>query len=152
MNVKQVELAGYLRARALIVRRGNNEIEFREFARWGEPLESGIGRVLREELIAGGVGAVLVPGARRDNLSYDYILNVRVLACEGGVGGAVVFRAVWELTNAQPGSNSAAVAGGEFRPADLRWDGKTEASLTAELSQAVTGLASEISAALGKKP
>ena len=63
VQLRSVELASYLRARPVIVRRGNNEIEFREFARWGEPLELGIGRVLREELLArGAASAVFTSG------------------------------------------------------------------------------------------
>ena len=133
------------------MRRGNNEIEFREFARWGEPLELGIERVLREELIArGAAGAVMATSARRDKVTYDYQLTVRVLACEGAGGGGVVFRAVWELTPEKKEANPGTAASGDFRPADLRWDGKTEASLAAQLSQAVAGLAAEIAAALGR--
>ena len=49
LHLREVELASYLRTRPLIVRRGANEIEFREFALWGEPLEMGISRVLRED-------------------------------------------------------------------------------------------------------
>ena len=50
----------------MIVRRGKNEIEFREFAQWGEPLDLGIGRVLREELVArGAASAVQGAGMRR---------------------------------------------------------------------------------------
>src|SRR5688572_3226314 len=43
--LQPVEVASYLRSRPMIVRRGDNEIQFREFARWGEPLELGIARV-----------------------------------------------------------------------------------------------------------
>ena len=67
LYVREVELAGYLRSRPLIVRRGENEIEFREFALWGEPLDLGIARVLREELLASGVVKVVVTSpARRE--------------------------------------------------------------------------------------
>jgi uncharacterized protein len=150
VHLREVELTDYLRARPMIVRRGDNEIEFREFARWGEPLELGIGRVLREELVArGAASAVRAPGVRREHVNYDYTLAVRVLAAEGSANGAVVFRAIWELSTTGP--KAAAVAHGDFRPVELHWDGKTEASLAAQLSQAVAGLAGEISGALAKK-
>ena len=147
MQLRPVEVAGYLRSRPLIVRRGDNEIEFREYARWGEPLEQGIGRVLREELRARGS---VVPGSPgRDSPAFDYHLTVRVLACEGTAAGAVDFRAVWELTKA--GDKPVAAAGGEFRAEGLRWDGKSEASLAARLSEAVAELATEIAAAVARK-
>lgn len=150
VHLGPVELASYLRARPIIVRRGENEVEFREFARWGEALEIGIARVLREELLArGGASAVLQAGSRRSHAAHHYDLNVRVLAAEGDVSGAVLFRAVWELT--PPGSKPGEMIRGEYRARDQRWDGKNEAVLAAELSKAVSALAAEIAAALPKK-
>ena len=55
LQLRPVEVAGYLRNPAMVVRRGEHEIEFRDVARWGEPLELGIARVLGEELRARGV-------------------------------------------------------------------------------------------------
>lgn len=150
VQLREVELANYLRSRPVIVRRGENEIEFREFALWGEPLDLGIARVLREELLAqGAASTVLSAAARRDYASADLTLSVRVLACEGTANGNVAFRAVWVLAGTDP--KVAPVAQGDFRPADLQWDGKSEASLAAQLSQAVAGLAGEIAVALKKK-
>ena len=97
----------------------------------------------------GAFSAVLTSGARREFSNYDYVLSVRVLACEGSAGGGVVFRAVWDLSTTGP--KAAVVGGGDFRPAELRWDEKSEASLAAELSLAVAGLAGEIAGALAKK-
>ncbi|MBL9202476.1 MAG: membrane integrity-associated transporter subunit PqiC [Opitutaceae bacterium] len=151
VQLREVELASYLRSRPMVVRRGENEVEFREFARWGEPLESGVARVLREELLArGAAGAVHTAGARRDATKTDAILTVRVLACEGLAGGAVAFRAIWELAPAGPDSKVPA-ARGDFRAAELRWDGKNEAALAAQLSQAVSALAAEIAVALARR-
>lgn len=149
VHLRPVELASYIKAKPIIVRRGGNEIEFREYARWGEPLELGIGRVLREDLVArGAAGAVLAAGLRAVEVDYDYTLVVRVLACEGGADGAVYFRAVWELATA--GAVPKSVARGEVQPTDLRWDGKSEGALAAQLSKAVAALAEEIATALTK--
>ncbi|MES2695853.1 MAG: PqiC family protein [Verrucomicrobiota bacterium] len=147
--LRPVEVASYLRARAMVVRRGSNEIEFREFARWGESLEIGVARVLREELLArGAASSVSAGGSRREHVASDApVLSVRVLACEGMTHGGVAFRAAWELT----GHDGKAIASGDYRATDLRWDGKSEASLAAQLSQAVAGLAGEVAAGLAKK-
>jgi uncharacterized protein len=146
VHLRAIDLANYLRARPLIVRRGDNEIQFREFARWGEPLDLGLGRVLREELLArGAVSAVVL---RAGPATYTHELAVRVLACEGGADGTVIFRAVWEISTI--GTQPAVVARGDYRAADLRWDAQGEGSLAAQLSVAVAGLATEISAALKK--
>jgi hypothetical protein len=150
VHLREVEVAAYLRARSIIVRRGDNEIEFREFARWGEALDQGIGRVLREELLArGAAGAVLAPGLRTPGVAYDRELKVRVLASEGGAGGGINFRAVWDLTTA--GAKPELIAHGDFRATNLTWDGANEAMLVAKLSEAVAGLAAEISTALAKR-
>lgn len=149
VHLRPVELASYIKAKPIIVRRGDNEIEFREFARWGEPLELGIGRVLREDLVArGAAGAVLAAGLRATDSDYDYTLVVRVLACEGGTDGAVHFRAVWEL--ATTGLAPKLAARGDVQPAGLRWDGKSEGALAAQLSKAVAILAEDVAAGLGR--
>ena len=150
VHLRPVELASYLRSRPVIVRRGDNEIEFREFAHWGEPLDLGIARVLREELLARGAASAVVTSSTRGEVhGRELNLTVRILACEGGANGSVAFRAVWEL--ASTGAQGGTIAKGHFHPEDLRWDGKSEAALAAQLSQAVAGLASEIAAALERR-
>lgn len=150
VNLRALELADYLRSRALVVRRGENEIEFREFAQWGEGLDLGIARVLREELLArGSVAAVQLPGSRATSghgAGGEVDLRIRVLACEGGADGTIAFRAAWELT---PGAGRPGTRG-DYRAANVRWQQKDEASLAAGISEAVAGLAAEISNALAK--
>jgi uncharacterized lipoprotein YmbA len=145
IRLRPVELANYLKARPMIVRRGDNEIEFREYARWGEPLDLGLARVLRERLLASHV-ARMVTGAVVKPAEGDRVrdLTIRVLSCEGGADGSVRFHAVWEISDA----TSKVLAQGDFNPPDLKWNAKTEDTLAAALSEAARGLASEIAAAL----
>jgi len=147
VQLRAIDVANYLSGRPMVVRRSENEIDFREFARWGESLELGIGRVLREELERRGAARVVTSAAaRRDAAGGQSTLSIRVLACEGLANGEVAFRAGWELTSA--GANGLPPKSGEFRAQGLRWDGKHEGSLAAALSQAVAALAGEIAAAL----
>jgi uncharacterized lipoprotein YmbA len=147
VHLRPVELASYIKAKPMIVRRGDNEIEFHEYARWGEPLELGIGRVLREELLTrGAASAVLAAGLRAFNVDYDYELSVRVLSCEGTTNGGVLFRATWELSTT--GVAPKIAAHGDFRAENLKWDGKSEGSLAAQLSKAVSNLGGEIATGL----
>lgn len=141
VQFRPVEAAGYLRNPPIVVRRGEHEVEFRDLARWGEPLEQGIARVLREELRARGVSAA-GDGAREET---PPTLGVRVLACEGTAAGAVEFRAAWELVGTGAGGK---IRRGEFRATGLRWDPRNESTLAARLSEAVAGLAEEISQAV----
>ncbi|NBW62477.1 MAG: hypothetical protein EBR33_04600 [Synechococcaceae bacterium WB4_1_0192] len=137
VQLRPVEVAGYLRNRAMVIRRGASEIEFREHARWGEPLEQGVARVLAAGLRARGIAvAAPAPGVP--------VLAVRILACEGGAEGAVIFRAGWDL------SGAVAPVSGEFSSDGLRWDGKSEESLASLLGEAVDALAREIASGCGK--
>lgn len=150
VHLRSVELANYLRTRSLIVRKGQNEIEFREFAQWGEGLDLGIARVLREALLASGrAGLVQLPGSRTgSDGSSNAELRIRVLSCEGNLDGGINFRAVWELS-----ANGAAgpVTRGDYHATGLSWDTKNEASLAAGISEAVTVLAADIAASLAKR-
>ncbi|PAW80857.1 MAG: hypothetical protein B9S27_05250 [Opitutia bacterium Tous-C8FEB] len=132
--LRPVEVPAYLRQPALVVRRGGNEVTFREAARWGEPLEQGFARVLGENLRRFGL-----PPTPRGGEADAAALVVRVLAAEGTAAGGVEFRAAWELTR-----RGAAPVSGEFRAAGLTWDGRDEAGLAAGLSAAVAGLAAEL--------
>ncbi len=145
LGLRPVEVAGYLRNPPLVVRRGDHEIEFREYARWGETLEQGVARVLGAGLRARGIA--VEPAAGRLPAGTERQLTVRLLACEGTVAGGVQFRAVWEITRS--GEAPGVGIGGEFRAEGLTWDGKSEAQLVARLSEAVAALAAEIAAAAG---
>lgn len=149
IRLRHVEVASYLRGHSLVIRRGENEVEFREFARWAEPLEQGVTRVLREELLASGAAsAVYVSGIPMGDTEARYELTVRVMACEGGADGSVVFRAMWELLGT--GARQDVAGRGDYRPTDLRWTPRNEATLAAALSRAVAGLADEIGNAAKK--
>jgi uncharacterized lipoprotein YmbA len=145
IHLRPIEVASYLRVRPMIIRRGENEVDFREYARWGEPLEQGVARVLREELLnRGAASAVQTGGLRGSEITAE--LAVRVLGCEGRADGTVNFRAVWELTPV--GAATKPLAHGDFRAANLQWDGQNESSLAGGLSKAVSALADDIAGAL----
>jgi uncharacterized lipoprotein YmbA len=150
VRLRPIEIASYLRAREMVIRRGENEIDFREFARWGEPLEQGIARVLREELLLKHAASSVDAGGLRaaDAGDAKYEILVRVLACEGLADGGVDFRAVWQIDST--GAKSGAAIRGEYRATDLKWTPRHEATLAAALSKAVAGLADEIAAGLKK--
>lgn len=151
VRLRPVEVASYLRARPMVVRRGENQLEFLEYARWGEPLDQGIARVLREELLARGAASAVDAGGLRpvDAGDAKFEITVRVLACEGLADGGVNFRAAWEVTstagNAGPGQR------GEYHPTDLKWSPRNEATLAAALSRAVAGLAGDIAGGITAK-
>jgi uncharacterized lipoprotein YmbA len=149
LGLRAVDTAAYLRSRSLVVRKGDNEVEFREFARWGEALDAGLARTLRENLLAADAVAQVAVVPFPLELVRDYDVSVRVLACEGDSDGTVRFRATWELWNTGAGAD--VQKRGDFTATGLTWDGRTEASLVAGLSRAVAQLTGEIATAIGQQ-
>src|SRR5579862_2911754 len=54
VGLRAVRLEGYLKRREMVVRTGANEVEFRDYRRWAEPLDGAIARVVRSALLASG--------------------------------------------------------------------------------------------------
>ncbi|HUJ44454.1 MAG TPA: PqiC family protein [Opitutaceae bacterium] len=149
VGVRAVELPAFLRTRSMAIRSRANEVAFLDFARWGEPLDQGIARVLAEDLRAdGNVERAVTAPFRADDLR-DFEVGVRVTACEGTADGDVRFAAAWRMT--APGVTGGMVAEGDYVAAGLRWDGHDHAQLAAKLSEAVAGLSRDIAAALPKE-
>ena len=83
VGLRKPRLAEYLDTRALVTRRGPNEIHFSEFHRWGEELGPALNRVVALNLEAqAGIRSVeVVPWPRGSN--FDYVLQLRVFRFEG---------------------------------------------------------------------
>lgn len=136
---------GYLAGtRSLVVRREGNEIRYEDFARWAEPLDAGIARVLRER-IPGAVA--LAPGRRprSEAAAPSAVVRVEVLRCEGVLErdgeGVAFFSAVYQISDGTP---DGAVHRGAFTDGGRRWDGRDPARLATLLGEAVSALADEI--------
>ena len=150
VGVRTVGLPAFLRRPAMAIRSRTNEIAFLDFARWGEPLDQGVARVLAEDLRACANVERVVPAPFRADDLRDFEVGVSVSACEGTAEGDVRFAAAWRVT--APGVTGGAVAEGEYVAAGLRWDGHDHAQLAAKLSEAVAGLSRDVAAALPKEP
>jgi uncharacterized lipoprotein YmbA len=143
LGLRRVEVPAYLKSKAMVVRRGENELRYAEDARWAEPLEAGIGRVLRDQLATkASVAAYPFPA----NVERDFDISVQVIAAEGHDDG-VRFAASFEITRPKDGT---VVARRTFTAPATAWSGD-HAQLAAQLSAGVAGLANEILAALPAK-
>lgn len=150
VGVRAVDVAAYLRTKSFAVRSQANEIAFLDFARWGEPLDQGIARVLAENLRSlKNVARVSLQPFRADD-QWDFEVVVSVTACEGTADGDVRFAATWRIP--APGGSAATVAEGSYAAAGLRWDGRDCGQLAARLSNALAGLSRDIAAALPREP
>lgn len=144
IGMRPVEVASYLRGKAIATRVGDNEVRFAHDAFWAEPLDAGIARVLRESLAA---RATVLPYPFPAQLPRDFDLTVRVLNAEGGPSG-VRFVAVIELLRV--GDRPEVVVRKEFTAPAAAW-GNDYAQLARGLSQAVTALADEVIASAPKQ-
>jgi uncharacterized lipoprotein YmbA len=153
IGVRTVRLAGYLNRREMVVRAGANEVEFRDYRRWAEPLDAGIARVVRSALVASGQVAEAWVEPFPLDLERDYDVTIEVTRCEGAAAGSGRFEAslaavaeVWTT-----GPNPRAVARRVFiAPADS-WDGRDFDRLAALLSGDLAALGREVLAAVPAK-
>ena len=155
-----LEVPGYLRTtRNLVVRAAGNEVTFVDGARWGEPLEAGLARVLRETLVGEGrVGRVVqpplaaaVPGVR------PIEVRVQILACEGRVrpaGGWVAsFSARYEIVHpGTAGGSGVAALPGVFVASERPWNGRDHGELARLLSEAAADFGRELGGRLAAAP
>lgn len=143
LGLRRVEVPAYLKAKAMVVRTGNNELRYADNARWAEPLEAGITRVLRDHLAAQAAVSTYPFPAQTER---DFDVTVQIAAAEGHDDG-VRFMATFELVRV---SDAAVVARRTFTAPPARWNGD-HAQLAAQLSVAVAGLATEILGAVPAK-
>lgn len=150
VGLSTVHVASYLNAPEMVVRRGSNEIELLEFDRWGESLDAGITRILREQLGAAPAIAEVVTQPFPLATDLDYVIEVDVLHCEGSTGGpagrSARFEAVIRITTDR--GQPQLVLRKVFSAPALAWDGRSYGDLAAALSQDVAELGREIIASL----
>jgi uncharacterized lipoprotein YmbA len=152
IGLKAVEVSPYLRKGSMVVRAGDNEVEFPDGARWAEPLEQQIGGVLRQRLAtAPAVGRVAVPPFAFEEVR-DFDVRVRVLNSEGlRTGGRATVHFVAMVEISTTGADVHVVTRKSFVAPEAAWDGKDFARLAALLGEAVNALGGEIVAALPEK-
>jgi uncharacterized lipoprotein YmbA len=149
LAVRMVEVAPYLKNKSLVVRQGDNELKFVADARWGEPLDAGLTRLIRERLAA-TTGTPVEPEA---GLETDYVVRIRVERCEGtvdGTGGNVSLTAEIDLRPAAPTPTGRPVRR-MFVARPAAWDGKDFARMARLLSEAAGELADAVLAAVPER-
>jgi hypothetical protein len=135
------------------VRTGENEVEFRDYRRWAEPLEAALSRVLRARLLSSAdVAQVSVEPFPTDQ-DRDFDVSVEVRRCEGlaprsGKTGAS-FVAIFEISTTGP--NPRVVQRKTFVAPDSAWDGTDYDRLANLLTADASALGQEILAALPPK-
>jgi ABC-type uncharacterized transport system auxiliary subunit len=153
VGLRIVRVAPYLDGKAMIVRIGDNEIDYRDYARWAEPLSVGVGRVLQARLLAAErVGRVL-PQPYPFDVARDVDVAVTVERAEGQVRAdgvsTVSFRCLIELTRAIEGAGTGEVLVREvFNAPEVAWTEGDHAALARALGEAAASLAERVVALL----
>lgn len=154
IGLKNVVLAGYLKGQSMVVRGGANEIVREDFARWGEPLEAGIARILHSSLAGSAPVARVYSEPFPLDADRDYDVAITINRCEGGTGAGgrpgARFEALIEITKTD--SAGALVARKLFVARESPWDGKDFGRLAGLLSDAISALGGEIIAQLPLSP
>jgi uncharacterized lipoprotein YmbA len=158
LGLRTVQVAPYLEGKSMIVRRGDNEIDYRNFARWAEPVATGVNRMLVARLHTADPVSRVFPQPFPFDVARDIDVSVSVLRCEGRIlpdGQSVVsFTALFEIVRVA--DQAGATGGGEvlvrqhYEAPERPWKEGDYAGLASALSEEVSRLADAIIASLPK--
>jgi hypothetical protein len=146
LGLKTVEVASYLKGPEMVVRSGSNEVTMQEYARWAEPIQAGVTRLLREQLAgAANVARIDVQPFPLDQ-ARDFDIAVTILHCEGATGGSegrgARFEASIRISTA--GLTPELVARKIYTAPAAAWDGQNFDKLALLLSADVQELGAAI--------
>ncbi len=150
IGLKAVRLEGYLRRKQIVVRTGGNELQFRDYRLWAEPLDGAIARVLRTRLLASPEVAQVYTEPFPADLERDFDVSIEVRRFEGsesaqGRHTASLSAAVEIWTT---GASPRVVAHKVFDAPDAAWDGRDFDRLARLLTADVSALGQEVVADL----
>lgn len=147
LMIRAVVVPEFLRGKVMQVRLAENEVRFVDLARWAEPLEAGLQRVLRENF-ARRAGAVRVAG--RGGEAHDYEVAIHLRHCEG-VMPAGVARLAARVEIYSAGLESKLIAEDDFMTDVAGWNGQDYGALAGKLSEAAGALSERILALLPER-
>lgn len=145
--LRSIDLPTYLRnTKSLVIRRGAHEVRYEDFARWAEPLDAGLMRVLREQLSqAPGVRSVVTfPLLGADTRQVD--IRIRVTQCEGGTAAdgttVALFAATYEFLRSD--GEGDVLGRYHYSAPPLPYEAQNFAQLAERLSESAATLANDI--------
>lgn len=153
VGIRTVRLDGYLKRREMVVRTGANEVEFRDYRRWAEPLDGAVARVARSALLASGSVAEAWTEPFPPDQERDYDVSIEITRCEGYVppSGRAEARLAAVVDIWTAGGSPHRVARRVFTAPAEAWDGRDFDRLAALLSSDLGALGRDIAAALPPK-
>lgn len=111
IGLRPPNLAAYLEAPFIVIRRAPHRVELSEFHRWGEELERGISRAVAGHLAAGAPSWRVEMAPWAAGVQPDYLIQIDVLHFEGvapdepeATMGEAHLLANWEILRRQDGT------------------------------------------------
>jgi hypothetical protein len=147
VRVLPVEVPEYLQTSDMAVQVGTNEVFFAKFNHWAEPLETGIRRVLVENLRAEDSGREVFTDEPAPEGLTVYMISVQVMEFEAkdiNGQGSIDFEAAWEISS----TGKSPPIRGFFRAPPLPWHPGDYAGLARQLSQALTDVSRHLDRAI----
>ena len=153
IGLKSVRLGSYLRRKEMVVRTGDNEVEFRDFRRWAEPLDAAIGRIVRQRLLGAPEVAQVFAEPFPVDQERDFDVSIDVRRCEGSQDPSGKFSASFSATIevSTTGASPRVVARKLFTAPAAAWDGRDFGQLASLLSADVAALGQEVVAEIPAK-
>ncbi len=147
VGLRAVQVPAYLGGKAMIVRENGNEIDYRDFSRWAEPLDTAITTRVANRLDQSAGVARVVTYPFPLEVARDVDVKLRVLHCEGVLAATATAEVSIEVQIFSAGGGDLLVSKVLTAPAG-QWDGKDYGQLAELLGQGVTALADELTALL----
>jgi hypothetical protein len=146
IGLKSVRLGSYLRRKEMVVRTGDNEVEFRDFRRWAEPLDAAIGHVVRQWLLGAPEVAQVYAEPFPADQERDFDVSIDVRRCEGSQDPSGKFSASFSATIevSTTGASPRVVARKLFTAPAAAWDGRDFGQLASLLSADAAVLGQEV--------
>lgn len=135
IGLKSVVLEGYLKRREMVVRTGENEVAFKDYRRWAEPLDTAVSRIVRSTLVASPAVAEVYLEPFPFGPKRDFDVSIEIRRCEGAVvSGKYVARLSAMIQVSTTGDDAHVVSRRLFLAPPESWDGDDYGQLANLLS------------------
>jgi uncharacterized lipoprotein YmbA len=143
--VQRVQVPGYLAKNSLVMLRAGNQVDYAQSAKWAEPLDQGVARMVAEGLNrAARVRATAFTPAGPPGAS-AYSVEIRLQRFEGTDAGEVVLAAHYDVFSA---SGTEPIASRGFETRRTGWQPRDYPSLARLLSDELTEMSRSIARSL----
>ncbi len=144
------DLPGYLRnQRSLVVRLGENEIRYQDDARWAEPIDTTVNRIVRSRLLASGAVSRVDQAPFPAHLEHRANVKIRITRCEGFRPANGPARALLEAEVELADANATVIRRLTLKAPPLDWNGQDYAALARHLGTSAQWLGDTLAKELG---